>query len=204
MEKEITLSIITPYYNALPYIRKLNKVLSPQLTNNVEWIIIDDGCNEKELDGFKAKVIHLEENSGGASVPRNAGLDVARGKYIAFIDSDDLVSDKYVNIILNNTTKGYDYFYISWSTKTNYVIIKDNPPSWNCSVWNCVYKKELIGDNRFDPALKKAEDYVFNKAVRKGHKGNVVDVLYYYNAETPNSLTKQKQTYNDKYRVSDK
>ena len=96
------LSIITPYYNTLEYTKKLAEMLEPQLTDDIEWIIIDDGCNEKELDKLKAKVIHLEKNSGGASRPRNIGLDNACGEYIAFIDSDDMVSNDYIECILNN------------------------------------------------------------------------------------------------------
>ena len=48
------ISIITPYYKTLPYIQKLAKVLEPQLTDDIEWIIIDDGCHEQELDKLKA------------------------------------------------------------------------------------------------------------------------------------------------------
>ena len=199
-EKKIILSIITPYYKALSYIKKLSEVLSPQLNSSVEWIIVDDGCNEKELDKFPATVVHLQENSGGASVPRNVALDMARGKYIAFIDSDDLVSNFYVSIILKTIPKNYDYFYISWSTNTHSVVIKDEPPTWNCCVWNCVYKRDLIGDTRFDPTLKMAEDYDFNKKVRKGYRGNVTEVLYYYNQNTPGSLSKQGVIYNNKFK----
>lgn len=47
------LSIITPYYNTLEYIKKLRDVLEPQLTDKIEWIIIDDGCNEKRKTSSK-------------------------------------------------------------------------------------------------------------------------------------------------------
>lgn len=194
------LSIITPYYNTLKEINKLASVLEPQLTDEVEWIIIDDGCNQKELDSLKAKVIHLEENSGGASIPRNKGLDIAQGEYIAFIDSDDLVKNNYIKKILDKTKEEWNYCYISWKGKSNTIIIADEPPQWNCCVWNCVYKRDIIGENRFNPIYKMAEDYDFNVRVRKGNKANITEILYYYNEDTPNSLSKQGNLYNNKYK----
>ena len=187
----IKLSIIIPYYNALPYIKKLMNMLEPQLTDKIEVIIVDDGCNEYELDKFKAKVIHLENNSGGASVPRNIGLDNARGEYVAFIDSDDLVSADYIYQIMNKiNNETFDYCYLSWYSDAFKVIIEDNPPDWNCCVWNCVYKRDLIGDERFKPELVIAEDYDFNVRVRKGIHTSITDIIYYYN-NTPNSLMKR-------------
>ena len=101
MDREnIKLSIITPYYKTLEHTKRLAEVLEPQLTEDVEWIIIDDGCHEKELDTLKAKVIHLSNNSGAAGKPRNTGLDIAKGKYIAFVDSDDMVESNYIQQIL--------------------------------------------------------------------------------------------------------
>lgn len=186
----MTLSIITPYYDALDYIQKLATILIPQLNENVEWIIVDDGCHENELDKLKAKVIHLEQNSGGASKPRNIGLDNAQGKYIAFIDADDLVMTNYVQEILKMIENDYDYFYIGWCSNAFKVLIDDEPPFWNCCVWNCVYKKDLIGNERFNENLVIGEDYNFNIRVRKGSHSSIKDYLYFYN-DTPNSLIKR-------------
>lgn len=201
--EDLLISIVTPYYNVKEYIIELAKVLTPQLTDQVEWIIIDDGCNEKELDNFRAKVIHLENNSGGASIPRNIGLDNAKGKYIAFIDADDLVSPDYIQTILSKTKEEWDYCYISWKGKLNRTIIENEPPKWNCCVWNCIYKRDLIGNERFKPELKMAEDYDFNNRVRKGKRANITKIIYYYNEDTPNSLTKQGELYNSKYKGDD-
>jgi len=196
MKKEdLVISIITPYYKTLKEIKSLAKILEPQLTEDVEWIIIDDGCNETELDKLKAKVIHLEKNTGGASIPRNTGIDVAKGKYIAFIDGDDKVTDDYVAKIKEKLTDNFDYCYIGWKSKHHNIIIDDEPPAWNCCVWNCIYKKSLIGEERFNPIYKKGEDYDFNIRVRKGVKSNIKDILYIYNEDNPLSLTKQPDYY---------
>jgi glycosyltransferase involved in cell wall biosynthesis len=190
MTNEVLLSIITPYYNRLEYIKKLANVLEPQLDQTVEWIIVDDGTNEKELEQLKAKVIHLPTNSGGASVPRNVGLDNAKGKYITFIDSDDLVTNDYIQTIKDSFKYEYEYCYFSWKSRVNEVLISKEPPKWNCCVWNCIYKKDLIGDIRFNPKLKIAEDYEFNQKVRKGIHRAIPKIIYIYNIDTPNSLIK--------------
>lgn len=196
------LSIIIPTYNRNENLIRLLQVLQPQITNEVEVIVVDDHSdNELKLDFPNwLKYIRLEENSGGASIPRNKGLDIAKGEYITFIDSDDLVSDDYIETILEKIKEDWDFCYISWQGKSNKVIIRDTAPVWNCCVWNCVYKRDLIGDKRFDPKLKMAEDYDFNRKVRNGKKANITKILYYYNEDTPNSLTKQGEMYNKKYK----
>lgn len=202
----IKLSIIIPYYNQPANMKKLIPLLDKQMNDEVEVIIIDDGCNaffNVEPPKNKFYVIHLEENSGGASIPRNVGLDNAKGKYIVFIDSDDLVSDDYIQTILNKTKEEWDYCYISWKGKTNRIIIENEPPKWNCCVWNCIYKRNLIENERFKPELKMAEDYDFNQRVRKGKRANITKIIYYYNEDTPNSLTKQGELYNSKYKGDD-
>lgn len=195
------LSIIIPYYNRPKSIQRLIDVLSPQLREGVEVLIIDDHSPQPiSIDDPYIRVIRLKENSGGASVPRNVGLDNAKGKYIAFIDSDDLVKPNYIEKILNKINSStWDYCYISWECSTSQVIIRNNPPSWNCCVWNCIYKRELIGNTRFDPRLRIAEDFKFNQEVRRGRKANITDILYYYEQNSPDSLVNSGITYNEKY-----
>lgn len=199
------LSILIPTYNRNESLIKLLQKLQPQIQDEVEVIVVDDHSDNQLKLEFPSwlKYIVLEENSGGASIPRNVGLDNAKGKYIAFIDADDMVSDDYIQTILDKTKEDWDYCYISWKCSTHNVIIKDEPPSWNCCVWNCIYKRDLIGNIRFRKDLIMAEDYYFNKEVRKGKRENIIDILYYYNQESKDSLTKKGITYNEKYR-SDK
>lgn len=195
---EIILSIIIPTYNRNEYIVKLLDKLHNQMKDNVEVIVVDDH-SDIPLEKSWFKYIYLDENSGGASVPRNVGLDNAKGKYICFVDADDMVSDDYIETILEKTKEDWDFCYISWQGKSIKVIIRDTAPTWNCCVWNAVYKRDLIGNKRFDPKLKMAEDYDFNRKVRNGKKANITKILYYYNEDTPNSLTKQGEMYNSKY-----
>lgn len=181
------LSIITPYYDTLDETLKLAEILEPQLTDEVEWIIIDDGCNEKELDKLKARVIHLKENSGGASKPRNVGLDEAQGEYIGFIDSDDMITNDYIHKVLRALKT--DIVFISWKSKKHDVRITLKPPRWNCAVWCRVYKKDLIADTRFKPELKIAEDWEFNTHIKPTTSCVIKKQIYFYNIRE-NSLTR--------------
>lgn len=197
----IKLSIIIPTYNRNDKVDNLLEELNKQVNEEVEVLVIDDHSDIPYKSEYKwVKVIRLNENSGGASVPRNIGLDNAKGEYIAFIDADDMIKSNYIEKILEKTKENWDYCFISWECSTNKIIIKDMPPKWNCCVWNCIYKRELIGDIRFNPKLRIAEDYEFNQKVRKGIKANIVDILYYYEQYSPDSLVNSGITYNDKYK----
>jgi glycosyltransferase involved in cell wall biosynthesis len=70
-------------------------------------------------------------------------------------------------------------------------IIRDQPQDWNTCVWNCIYKKDLIGITRFNETKQIAEDEDFNNRVRKGKRANIDKILYIYNSEREDSLTRQ-------------
>lgn len=188
----IKLSIIIPYYDTLEYIRNLLVMLKKQMTNEIQIIVVDDGCNEKELDRFgkgNITIIHLPQNSGGASKPRNIGLKYAIGKYITFIDSDDMISDTYISKILKAIEKEPDIIFLSWENHIERFIMTTQPPQWNCAVWCRVYKRDIIGNVRFDEKLKKAEDWKFNQQIKFKSKLCIKDIVYYYNNGREGSLT---------------
>ena len=96
-EKGIDVSIIIPVYNTEAYLEDcLNSIMRQQTSCNVEVLIIDDGSNDGSVEVMErycnipnVKVIHQENR--GFSGARNRGLDEARGKYVMFVDSDDLL-----------------------------------------------------------------------------------------------------------------
>lgn len=194
------LSIIIPAYNAEPYIFELLDCLKPQITEEVEVIVIDDG-SKKPLDVSDYPFVRfIRQDNQGASAARNAGLDIATGEYIAFIDADDLVSDKYIQTILNKakTTK-FDYLYLSWKAfggwdadvKLNSV--EDKFPPYNLCVWNRVYKRSMIGDIRFNTNKLVAEDAQFIREVKEtGKKKDFIsNYMYFYRSNSEDSLTKR-------------
>lgn len=97
MEQSELLSVIVPVYNVEQYLPRCVDSILAQTYPNLEIILVDDGAQDasgKICDDYAARdprirVIHKE--NGGLSSARNAGLDAARGEYLAFVDSDDWI-----------------------------------------------------------------------------------------------------------------
>ena len=98
-------SIIVPVYNVKSYVGECVESLCRQTYTNLEILLVDDGstdgsgevCDEYAGRDERIRVIH--QANRGLSGARNMGLDDARGEYIAFVDSDDLVSRNYVETL---------------------------------------------------------------------------------------------------------
>lgn len=181
------LSIIIPYYNTKTFTLKLLDVLVPQLTNEVEVILVDDGCFEKDFKSYPIKVVQIQNR--GVSKARNVGLENSSGIFVTFVDSDDLVSDRYISTILEAIdNKQFDYCYFGWRSIRGDVEILGDPPSWNTAVWNCIYKRPTA---KFDENKQIAEEIDFNRQTRVGKKENINKVLYIYNNQREDSLTKR-------------
>lgn len=194
------LSVIIPYYNAQKYTDELLNVLNPQITEDIEVILIDDGSKIPFKTKYKWLRVIRQEN-GGASAARNTGLDNAAGDYIAFIDADDLVSEDYIaQIVKKIKTENFDYCYLSWKTlpggwqcNVRLKTIEDKFPSFNLCVWNRIYKRSMIGDVRFNINKLIAEDAEFIRKVKEDGKKKafISKHLYFYRSTTPDSLTKK-------------
>lgn len=182
------LSIIIPYYETYDSTRQLIKSLIAQTNDDVEVILVDDGCQEHRFNIFDGingiNVIHQE--NGGVSKARNTGIRRAKGKYIAFIDSDDIVTMDYVERLLNVIKEhDEDVIIFNWLDLTNNEV---NIHPNNCAVWKAIYKKEILP--RFDETLRVREDYFFQKELEKKNPSIYYydRVLYMYNSGREGSL----------------
>lgn len=114
-------SIIVPIYNVEDYIEDCLKSVLDQSYKNYEVICIDDGSTDQSgiiIDAIKerdsrVKVIH--KGNGGLSSARNAGIREASGKYVMFLDSDDMLTDGALDA-LNKATEQYDVDIIGYET----------------------------------------------------------------------------------------
>ena len=96
MNNEALVSIIIPMFNAEKYIEQTLESIFEQSYTNWEVIIVDNFSTDRSREivtkyiNEKIQVILLNTNSGGPAKPRNIGIDNAKGKYIAFLDADDI------------------------------------------------------------------------------------------------------------------
>ena len=107
--KQPLVSVIVPIYKVEPYLRWCLDSIVKQTYTNLEIILVDDGspdgcpqiCDEYAARDKRIVVIH--KDNGGLSDARNAGLDICKGEYISFIDSDDWVANIYIEAMLKAT-----------------------------------------------------------------------------------------------------
>lgn len=188
----VKLSIIIPYYKTYDLTVKLLEVLIPQLTEEVEVFLVDDGCNEVRLDKYSdyIEINHLEKNQG-VSKSRNEGIKKSKGKYIGFIDSDDLITSDYIQTLLDaiNVTEA-DLIYMDWVDMHSGDII--HRPS-NFAPWRSLYKKNILP--LFNENIRHSEDVPFQDAVDSHPRTKYYTdkVLYIYNSGREGSLTWEKK-----------
>ncbi|WP_300743431.1 glycosyltransferase family 2 protein [uncultured Brachyspira sp.] len=175
----VKVSVIIPVYNAENYIRKCLDSIINQTLKEIEIICIDDCSydnsyyilNEYAQDDNRIVVIKNNTNQG-VSKTRNIGINIAKGNYIAFIDSDDYVNMNYLEYLYNSTEiKNYDViftdnvFFIDENNKINYCnntlfgefniekhkyadsFLRDF--NMNCSpfVWDKIFRRQFILEN---------------------------------------------------------
>lgn len=183
------ISVIIPVYNSEKYLGKCINSLVNQTNNDLEIILVDDNSTDKSMDIIerfkkkyptKIKVASTKINSGAATA-RNIGLELATGKYIGFIDSDDFVTNDYyekletaceeTNSDISRTNRkivcgpielsflGRNPYSTTSSIinpKTDPRYLIQEPPA----VTNKLFRRTLIGEHKF-PENIKWEDYPF-------------------------------------------
>ena len=198
-------SIIVPVYNVEKYIDECIISLLNQTYENLEIILVDDGSTDtsgERCDKFadsdaRIKVIH--QKNGGAGSAKNRALNIVSGEYVAFVDSDDYVSTKYIQILVE-TIKNADadiaecgFINLRKSQQT----AVDNSPVGNfsaesfllrflndwkcCLLWNKLFRRELLYDLFFYEGRVIDDEFFTYKAVMRAKSVVVInDPLYIY------------------------
>lgn len=217
---KVLLSIIVPVYNVKTYIDRCIKSILTQSYRDFELILIDDGstdgssllCDEWALRDKRIVVLHKVNE--GVSAARNSGLDVAKGDYITFVDSDDFIASgtysENMDYLLNHQDVDilqYPYcHYIDENAIMNY----HRPPStllvgkeqifknwWSGSPleyvsWNKIYKRDIWNDIRFNVGHTSEDTWLVADFVKKASSLYISDKgLYYYQRDREDSYTYQ-------------
>lgn len=188
------ISIIIPVYNLEEFITPMLDCLKRQYYGDYthEIIIVLNNCTDNteqviKDSGLECTLINCEQQGCGCA--RNAGLDIATGKYIWFLDGDDwLLSDTAVKEVLDRAQGKHNIIYIPFESDTYLYQYFSMTPQY-------LLKREFIGDIRF-PNYQPAEDDAFMKEVlsKAGYTiwnylrlPRVDKALYYYNYGRPGS-----------------
>ena len=178
MEKPIV-SIITPAHNCIKTIKDTYLSISKQTFTLWEWIVIEDCSNDGSFEfiekltkgNLKVVLLKTQENSG-AAVARNLGIEKAKGRYIAFLDADDLWNEKKLEKQLtfmsdNNysfTYTNYDLLFADgkrkqYCPKRNSVSYKDLLKNCDIGCLTVIYDSKLLGKQYNPLDCEKREDY---------------------------------------------
>lgn len=202
------ISVIVPIYNVEKYLARCVDSIVNQTYKNLEIILVNDGspdlcpqmCDDYAEKDSRIKVVH--KKNGGLSDARNAGMAVAKGEYISFIDSDDYVSDDFFECLLDVMNKEnsdiaecsvvklyednrFDEFSDDLSVKTYdtqdamSALIAENP--FHQHVWNKLYKTELVRDIPYAVGkLNEDEFWTYQVFGRANKVSKLNKTMYYY------------------------
>ena len=212
------LSVIVPVYNVEKYLRRcLDSILNQSLTD-LELIVIDDGspdtCSQicDEYANKDSRVIVVHQDNKGVSAARNKGLDLAKGEWITFVDSDDFLEENAYSILLeaaeksdsdlaimdfayvdenNNVLAGRERVYGDEMILSKKDIIRmqfDIPLTIRLVMFNKVFKRNTITGIYYDEDLKCAEDtLMLSQCLERVHLAVYIRQPFYRNVQREGS-----------------
>jgi glycosyltransferase involved in cell wall biosynthesis len=192
-----------PVYKVEQYLAAcLNSIVS-QTYKNLEIILVDDGSPDncgKICDDYAQKdsrIVVLHQPNGGVSRARNAGLDIAKGEYIAFVDSDDYIAlDMYEELMSIAQKQSADVVICNYYVINNdgtvlngnnfdnlnidevrYLVLMDKYTNY---VWDKLYKASLFNDVRFEIGIYFEDLFIMPSLFFKAEKLAWTPQAYYY------------------------
>lgn len=212
------ISVIVPVYNVREYVGKCLESICRQTYKNLEILIVDDGstdgsgtiCDEYAAKDPRIKVIH--QANGGQSKARNTALDMAKGEYVGFVDSDDWIEPDMYECLFKTLVDNHadisacSYFYVKdgksephASGGRIYVYnAKDavrelfEDKTYKNFPWNKLFKRSLFDKIRF-PVGRLLEDIavMYHLFAKAGCVSYIEKPLYYYYYRLGSSLNKK-------------
>lgn len=217
------ISVIVPVYKVEKYLRDCVDSILSQTYTDFELILVDDGspdicgeiCDEYAAQDPRVRVIHQENQ--GLSGARNAGIDAARGDYLTFIDSDDMVSPEYISVLLQaledadadlSVCRTFGFIdgedpkaerkeitsQIVVSGTDACIMLYDGRAEIPVNAWGKLFRTAVIGELRF-PLGRLHEDQAFTPLVcYRAKKVSSVDADLYYYRGRDDSITRDRFT----------
>ena len=209
------ISIIVPIYNVELYLERCVQSILNQTYTNIEIILVDDGSPDKcgkicdELAQKDARIVVIHKPNGGLSDARNAGLDLAKGELIGFIDSDDYIHPEMYSILYKNMidndadlsmcdykaveSPGAEIFDFDNNTTTyNNIEALEMLFTYYCQVfviaWNKLYRKEVFKELRYTKGKIHEDELLTYKILHQANKIVYSDARLYYYFQSPNSI----------------
>lgn len=207
-------SIITPAYNSGKYIKETIESIQKQSFADYEHIIVDDGSTDDTVDRVQkyidndSRIILIKQKNRGAAAARNRAMDIAKGEYVTFVDSDDFVVSNMLDVLVSAASKHNNdvisfnkYLYDNntkstinetWLYKTDFLPEVFNPTkdidkfAFIFAPLNiCIFLRRSFIDNnqlRFNTKYKRNEDILFvGQIMALAKKASVINTeLYYY------------------------
>lgn len=224
---EYNVSIIIPCFNAEKTIIRTLKSIESQSMGNYQVVMIDDGSTDntekiiKKYIKDKNDYLYIKQKNSGVSAARNRGLEKAKGKYISFLDADDVYHPKFLEILCNeiennsvdivcskykwiniNETIGEDFKDGMKTVRlSNREIIERymRKRKYMFSFGNCLYKHEIIDEQKikFDTELAYGEDSLFlGQYLANCYNGGIfVESTLYGYTKNENSAMHKKVTW---------
>ena len=203
---ESLISIIMPVYNTEKYLERCLNSIVNQTYKNWELIAVNDGSTDNTLNILNKyaqkdnRIIVLEQENQGQSVARNKALDISKGKYICFVDSDDWVElnyleELYASITNTNSELAICSFYfatdkdkkLGYKFRSDIIplkkfkskLIKEEIKSY---LWSYIFRKNLFKDLKFKEGVLFEDSILFERLSKRISTDiTVVDKpLYHY------------------------
>ena len=193
-EKIEKVSIIIPMHNSESFIRRCVQSIVDQTYSNIEIIVIDDGSTDrsleicKELSTLEHRIILFSQENKGVSATRNRGLDIATGKYVFFVDSDDAIHPLLIEELVQQAEEKhaeialceYSELYAVWMESVlDKISERDQRPQWKIiertesEEWlhkkyynsfmrvGMLISRETIGNLRYDQEMTYGKEALF-------------------------------------------
>ncbi|WP_176691649.1 glycosyltransferase family 2 protein [Superficieibacter electus] len=207
MNEKPVLSIIMATHNNGTLASDAIMSVVNNMPHNCELLVINDGSTDesdrliRELVQQYSHIRYYYQPKSGVSVARNRGIDLSQGDYLAFIDGDDLYSENFFNVIMPileeqqydiisyDSTREFDAFTaaqksgLQYKVNTHYAeIIQKTFKVSHWQVWSRIFRRNIIGNDRFPENISYFEDVSFTPfQYLKSHKlCKINQILYYY------------------------